>query len=137
MRYLYHFCFHRVLGGASGGAYGAQSIGGGRQEKTSDARRAPHCGRKCDGAVGGMLDSSAAIMGPAASDIGPAQLLHLAMEKYGVLEQCGREYERAQSKGEGDEEKTRIAQDEAVAVAEAVHAIRALNAGEARKKLEG
>ena len=101
------------------------------------AGREARCRTKADAPARRTIsvDSSAAIIGSGVDDVGPAQLLHVAMEKYGILQQCGAEYDRAMKSDDSDALK-RIACEEAEAVAAAVHAIQKLSASEARKKLE-
>ena len=81
-----------------------------------------------------MWDNIAAVI-DGADSMGPAQILHKAMHQYGMLEKAGRDYARA-SASKDDEAKRQFACDEAIAVAEAIHALRALGASEARRTLE-
>ena len=50
--------------------------------------------------------------------MGPAQILHIAMHQYGMLEKAGRYYARAVA-SKDDAAKKQFAFDEAIAVAEA------------------
>ena len=79
-------------------------------------------------------DTSAVVFDGGSTSIGPAQLLHRAMEQYGILERAARDYAGAVDGADEDAQKRAVC-EEAEAVAAAVHAIRALNASETRKKL--
>ena len=100
-----------------------------------DAHQHPKPKKGRGARVVGAVDSSVAVLQSNASDLGPAQLVHVAMEQYGLLQKCQREYMQADSVGD-DEDKKRLIREEAVAVANALRALKALNSNEARAKLQ-
>ena len=87
------------------------------------------------GASHGPPDASAAILDTGLHDLSPLRLWDLAMQKYEVLQQLESQYNRASEAGDNDLKMEAI-RGEALALADAVHALRALRSNEARQKLD-
>ena len=79
-------------------------------------------------------DSSAAILDTGREDVSFLRLWNEAIRKYHVLQELEHAYERA-SWEHDDAAQAQLQRDEALALAEAVHALRRLGEGEARKRL--
>ena len=67
-------------------------------------------------------------------NLSPIELWNKAPEKYCALERCEQLYEQAAAKGNSDGKET-AEQQRAIALAEAVHALRSLGNQEARRRL--
>ena len=80
-------------------------------------------------------DSSAAVLDTGREDVSFLRLWNEAIRKYHVLQELEDMYERA-SREHGDAVRAQAQRDEALALAEAVQALRCLGASEARKRLE-
>ena len=80
-------------------------------------------------------DSSAAVLDTGREDVSFLRLWNEAIRKYHVLQELEDTYERA-SREHDDAARAQAQRDEALALAEAVHALRCLGATEARKRLE-
>ena len=81
------------------------------------------------------MDSSAAVLDTGLEDISFLRLWNEAIRKYHVLQELEEMYERAEQEG-NDDARTQALKEEAVALAQAVHALKKLGNNEARRKLE-
>ena len=79
------------------------------------------------------LDTSCVVTDTGMDSLTPLELYTQAMRKYGVLEDCARIYENPNSTSSESEQAQR---DEAIALAEAVHALEKLNSKRVRERLK-
>ena len=79
------------------------------------------------------VDSSAAVLDIGLEDLSPLRLWFRAMGKYNVLQQLQESFEQAGRAGDGAAQAQAL-RDEAVALAEAMHALRGVGASQPRKK---
>ena len=112
----------------------AEDSDGSGQDNSSERKEVPKsCRNSLD--VKRPIDSSVAIVDTGLQDLSPLRLWNSAMEKYQTLQQCESQYASA-SENCDDAAKAQALRDEAVAIAEAVHALKSLGSGAARKKLD-